>query len=41
MTLLVTVFAAAISTALWYAKAPDKTMRLGFLSLMYWGASLM
>ena len=41
MTLLVTVFAAAISTAAWYAKAPDRSMRLGFLSLMYWGASLM
>lgn len=41
MTLLVTVFAAAISTALWYSKSPDKSLRLGFLSLMYWGASLM
>ena len=41
MTLLVTVFAAAITTAVWYAKAPDKSMKLGFLTLMYWGASLM
>ncbi|MBR1423281.1 MAG: hypothetical protein IJ571_07575 [Ruminococcus sp.] len=41
MTLLITVFAAVISTALWYVKAPDSKMRLGTLSLMYWGASLM
>ena len=41
MTLLVTVFAAAITTAVWYAKAPDRSMKLGFLALMYWGASLM
>lgn len=41
MTLLITVFAAVISTALWYKKAPDNTMRLGILCWMYWGASLM
>lgn len=41
MTLLITVFAAVISTALWYKKAPDNTMRLGILCWMFWGASLM
>lgn len=41
MTLLITVFAAVISTALWYVRAPESRMRLGTLSLMYWGASLM
>lgn len=41
MTLLTTVFAAIIVTVLWYKKAPDNTMKLGTLSLMYWGASLM
>lgn len=41
MTLLITVFAAAISTILWYKKAHDNSMRIGTLSLMYWGASLM
>ncbi|MBQ3427424.1 MAG: hypothetical protein IJH37_09835 [Clostridia bacterium] len=40
MTLLITVFAAIISTVLWYTK-PDGGMRMGALSLMFWGASLM
>ena len=39
MTLLITVFAAAISTILWYNSKSDK--KLGTLALMYWGASLM
>lgn len=39
MTLLITVFAAIITTVVWYTKNSD--MRLGTLSLMYWGASLM
>ncbi len=41
MTLLVTVFAAVISTVVWYVSAPKSEMKLGTLSLMYWGASLM
>ncbi len=41
MTLLITVFAAVISTLLWYKNAPSNEMKLGTLSLMYWGASLM
>ena len=41
MTLLVTVFAAIISTILWYQKENCKELRLGTLSLMYWGASIM
>lgn len=41
MTLLITVFAAVISTILWYKNAPAGKMKLGTLSLMYWGASLM
>ena len=41
MTLLITILAACISTVFWYKNAPDDSMRLGFLSLMYWGASLM
>lgn len=40
MTLLITVFAAVISTAVWYMTSPNK-MRLGTLCLIYWGASLM
>lgn len=41
MTLLVCIFAAIITTVIWYKKLPDKKMMLGFLSLMYWGAALM
>ncbi len=40
MTLLITVFAAVICTALWYFKNDD-TKRLGILCFMYWGAALM
>ena len=40
MTLLITVFAAIISTLVWYFKA-DNRIRLGTLCLIYWGASLM
>ena len=41
MTLLTTVFAAVISTIVWYKTAPKSNMKLGTLSLMYWGASIM
>lgn len=41
MTLLTTVFAAIICTAVWYKNAPKNDMKLGTLSLIYWGASLM
>ncbi len=41
MCLILTTFAAIISTIVWYAKAPDFTYRIGTLALMYWGAALM
>ena len=41
MTLLVTVFAAVIFTALWYKNAPESKMQLGLLCWLFWGASLM
>ena len=41
MTLLTTVFAAVITTIVWYKTAPKSNMKLGTLSLMYWGASIM
>lgn len=41
MTLLLTVFAAVISTAIWYMSPSRNEMMIGTLSLMYWGASLM
>ena len=40
MTLLIAVFAAVVSTIVWYTR-PDSNMKLGMLSLMYWGASVM
>ena len=41
MTLLTTVFAAIISTIIWYKKEEARTLKVGTLCLMYWGASLM
>ena len=41
MTLLTTVFAAIISTIIWYKKEEARTLKVGTLSLMCWGASLM
>ena len=41
MTLLVTVFAAVVSTVLWYRELPKNEWRIGALCCMYWGASLM
>lgn len=41
MTLLITIFAATICTAIWYKRAPEDDMQLSTLCFMYWGASLM
>lgn len=41
MTLLITVFAAVISTAVWYSNKKARKMNVSVLCLMYWGASLM
>ena len=41
MTLLISVFAAIITTVIWYQKSLETDMKLGMLPLMYWGASLM
>ena len=40
MTLLITVFAAVITTVIWYNRKNDD-MKLGALVFMYWGASIM
>jgi hypothetical protein len=40
MTLLITVFAAIITTILWYNRKNDY-MKLNILMAMFWGASLM
>ena len=41
MTLLTSVFAAIICTIIWYKNAPNNEMKVGILSLMFWGSSLM
>ena len=41
MTLLITVIAAVVSTLVWYFSKKRDSYRLGTLTLMYWGASLM
>lgn len=41
MTLLITVFAAIVATVVWYFNDKRKAYKLGFLALMYWGASIM
>lgn len=41
MTLLITVFSAITSTIIWYIKDIQNKMKVGTLSLIYWGAALM
>lgn len=41
MTLLTTVFAAVVCTAIWYKSAPKNEMNIGILCWLYWGASVM
>lgn len=41
MTLLITIIAAVIATILWYFIDKRKDYKLGTLSLVFWGASLM
>ena len=41
MTLLITVFAAVISTAVWYTSERARKLRVSMLVFMFWGASLM
>ncbi len=41
MTLLITIFAAIISTIVWYTHAPKSVMKVGMLCWLFWGASLM
>lgn len=41
MTLLITTFAAIVTSIIWYGKILDNKMKLGTLALIYWGAALM
>ncbi len=41
MTLLITLFAAIISTVIWYQKESARELKTGILCWMFWGASIM
>ncbi len=41
MFLIMTSLAAVITTIIWYAKSPNDKYKLGLLSLMFWGATIM
>lgn len=41
MCLIITIFAAIIATILWYISKNARQCKIGMLTLMYWGASLM
>lgn len=41
MYLIITAIAAIIVTIAWYSKAPNDTYKLGTLSLIFWGATIM
>lgn len=41
MTLLITVFAAIISTIIWYTNEKARFLKIGILCYEFWGASLM
>ena len=41
MTLLITIIAAVISTAVWYTNSEARKLKVGTLCCMYWGAALM
>lgn len=41
MTLLITVFAAILSTVIWYLTVQKIDLKIGTLCFLYWGASIM
>jgi hypothetical protein len=41
MWLILTALAAVITTVIWYVKSPGDKYKLGVLSLMFWGATIM
>ena len=41
MTLLITCIAAIIVTVIWYTNEKARSLKVGTLCLMYWGASIM
>jgi hypothetical protein len=41
MTLLLTLFAAVITTVIWYSNEGARQLKIGILCYMFWGASIM
>jgi len=41
MTLLITIFAAIISTIVWYCSEKARELKTGILCYLFWGASIM
>ena len=41
MFLIITAFAAMVTTIIWYINAPEDRYKLSTLSFIYWGATLM
>ncbi|NLC73223.1 MAG: hypothetical protein GX684_05580 [Ruminococcaceae bacterium] len=41
MTLLITCFAAIVSTIIWYKNAPANPMKVSILCYIFWGSALM
>jgi hypothetical protein len=41
MWLIITTFAAIITTLIWYFKDPKNEYKLGLLAIFFWGATLM
>lgn len=41
MTLLITIVAAVIATAVWYTNEKAREIKIGVLCYLYWGASIM
>jgi hypothetical protein len=41
MWLIMTALAAVVTTIVWYIKSPNDKYKLGILSLMFWGATIM
>ena len=41
MTLLITIFAAVVTTLIWYSSEKARKLNVIMLVFMFWGASLM
>jgi hypothetical protein len=41
MWFIITALAAIVTSIIWYVKQPDEKYKLGLLSLMFWGATIM